>query len=122
MRVLLLGFACAAIVAAAPATTQPTFYKDVLPVLQKNCQSCHRPGEVAPMSLRTYTDARAWAKAGKAAVATRKMPPWFADPNYGHFANDRRLSEADINTLVAWADSGAKEGDAKDRSAPLTFQ
>ena len=100
----------------------PTFNKDVLPVLQKNCQSCHRPGEVAPMSLLTYTDARPWAKSIKAAVVTRKMPPWFADPAYGHFANDRTLKQADIDTLIAWADNGAPEGDAKDKPAPLTFQ
>ena len=77
-------------VAALAAT--PTFNKDVLPILQKNCQGCHRPGEIAPMSLLSYTEARPWAKAMKAAVITEKMPPWFADPRYGHFANDRRLS------------------------------
>ena len=74
------------------------------------------------MSLLTYTDARPWAKSIKNAVVTRKMPPWFADPDYGHFANDRTLSQADIDTLVAWADNGAPEGDAKDKPAPLTFQ
>ena len=95
---------------------QVTFHKDVLPILQKNCQECHRPGEVAPMSLLTYDDARPWAKAIKAAVVTQKMPPWFADPKFGHFANDRRLSDADeIATLTAWADNGAPEGDAKDK-------
>jgi hypothetical protein len=99
-----------------------TFNKDVLPVLEKHCQSCHRPGEVAPMSLLTYSDARPWAKALKAAVVSRKMPPWFADPGYGHFANDRRLSDADINTLAAWVDSGAPEGDARDKPAPRTFE
>ena len=69
-----------------------TFNKDVLPILQKNCQDCHRPGEIAPMSFLTYEDARPWAKAIKAAVVKRQMPPWFADPAYGHFANDRRLT------------------------------
>jgi hypothetical protein len=73
------------------------------------------------MSLLTYADARPWAKAMKAAVLSKKMPPWFADPRYGHFINDRTLSEADINTLVAWADGGALEGDAKDRPAPVEF-
>ena len=72
---------------AAAATAAPTFYKNVLPVLQQNCQSCHRPGEVAPMSLLTYEDTRPWARAIKSAVATKKMPPWFADPAYGHFSN-----------------------------------
>src|SRR5262245_35545329 len=64
---------------------QVTFNKDVLPILQKNCQSCHRPGQIAPMSFLTYQDARPWAKAMKAAVVTKKMPPWFADPQFGHF-------------------------------------
>jgi mono/diheme cytochrome c family protein len=105
---------------AAPNTTV-TFNKDVLPILQKNCQSCHRPGEVAPMSLLTYTDARPYAKAIKQAVVTQKMPPWFADPNYGHFRNDRRLSQPEIDTLVAWADNGSPEGDAKIKPAALTF-
>ena len=76
----------------AAAADAPTFYKDVLPVLQANCQTCHRPGEVAPMSLLTYEQARPWAKAIKTAVASKKMPPWFADPAYGHFSNERRLS------------------------------
>ena len=87
-----------------PATV--TFTKDVLPILQENCQTCHRPGEVAPMSLLTYKDARPWAKSIKTAVLKRQMPPWFADPNYGHFANDKRLSDSDIKTIAAWADGG----------------
>src|SRR5712691_7030708 len=109
------------IAALAASNTTVTFNKDVLPVLQRNCQACHRPGEVAPMSLINYTDARPWAKAIKAAVVTQKMPPWFADPKVGHYADERRLSEAEIATLVAWADNGAPEGDAKDKPAPLTF-
>src|SRR5437660_1757989 len=65
--------------------TTPTFTKDITPILQKSCQSCHRPGEAAPFSLLTYEQARPWAKAIKAAVVQRKMPPWFADPHYGKF-------------------------------------
>jgi hypothetical protein len=124
MTVLRMVFAgCLTGIAAIAATpTSVTFNKDVLPILEKNCQSCHRPGEVAPMSLLSYQEARPWAKAIKNAVVTRKMPPWFADPDYRHFANDRTLSTADIDTLVAWADNGAAEGDAKDKPAPLTFQ
>lgn len=91
-----------------------TFHRDVLPVLQKNCQECHRAGEAAPMSFMTYGEARPWAKAIKAAVLSKKMPPWFADPNHGKFSNDRRLAQTDIDTLVAWADGGAREGIAKD--------
>lgn len=107
---------------AAPNTSTPTFNKDILPILQKNCQGCHRPGEVAPMSLLSYKDARPWAKAIKSAVVSQAMPPWFADPKYGHFSNERRLSQSDVATLTSWADNGAPEGDAKDAPAPLTFQ
>ena len=85
-----------------------TFNKDVLPILQKNCQSCHRPGEIAPMSFLTYKDTRPWARAMKTAVASRQMPPWFADPAYGHFANDKRLSDAAITTIAAWALPGRR--------------
>ncbi len=106
----------------AMAANTPTFNRDVLPILQQNCQECHRAGEIAPMSLLTYSEARPWAKAIKAAVVGQKMPPWFADPKVGHFANDRRLSEAQIQTLAAWADSGAPEGEAKDKPAPRKFQ
>ena len=98
-----------------------TFNKDVLPILQKRCQDCHRPGEAAPMSLLTFQDARPWAKGIREAVLTRKMPPWFADPHVGKFSNDRSLSQAEIDTLVAWVDGGAKEGSAKDAPPPRSF-
>src|SRR5437667_9250566 len=95
---------------ADPSTVaQATFNKDVLPILQKNCQVCHRPGEVAPMSFLTYQDVRPWAKAIEVAVVKRQMPPWFADPAYGHFADDKRLPDADIATLSAWVAGGAVE-------------
>src|SRR5712672_3621939 len=97
---------------AAAQSIPVTFNKEVLPILQKNCQTCHRPGQVAPMSLLTYKDARPWAKAIKAAVILKKMPPWFADPKYGHFINDRSLKQSDIDTLAKWADTGVLEGDA----------
>src|SRR5580658_8354627 len=115
MKIAFLAGIAALAANAAPAT----FNKDVLPILQKHCQECHRPGEMAPMSLLGYTEARPWAKAIKAAVVTEKMPPWFAE--VGHFANDRRLSKAEIETLVSWADNGALEGDKKDAPPPLTF-
>ena len=115
VAVLTLG----AIAAAAP-NSSVTFNKDVLPLLQKNCQGCHRPGELAPMSFLTYNDARPWAKAIKQAVLSKKMPPWFAEK--GHFANDRTLSQEQINTLVSWADNGAPEGNPEDKPAPITFQ
>ena len=107
--------------AGMAAPNAATFNKDVLPILQKNCQGCHRPGEVAPMSLLSYAEARPWAKAIKAAVVTKKMPPWFADPRYGHFSDERTLSASEIATLASWADNGAPEGDAKDKPAPVSF-
>src|SRR5205809_173884 len=99
--------------------TPVTFNKDVLPILQKNCQTCHRPGEVAPMSFLTYESARPWAKAIKSAVLSQKMPPWFADPHDGEFRNAPKLTQMDIQTLAAWADTGAHEGDAADKPAPI---
>jgi len=108
--------------AAASHTTNPTFNKDVLPILQKNCQTCHRPGEVGPMGLLTYQETRPWAKAIKAAVLSKKMPPWFADPHFGQFLNDRRLSDADVKTLVTWVDGGAPEGDPKDKPLPIRWR
>jgi hypothetical protein len=117
-----IGILTAVAAMAAPATlSNVTFNKDVLPVLQKNCQTCHRPGEVAPMSLLTYQDARPYAKAIKTAVLQKKMPPWSADPKVGHFSNERRLTDQEINLLVAWSDNGAVEGDAKDRPAAVQF-
>ena len=102
------------------AADSVTFHKDVEPILQKNCQSCHRPGQAGPMSFLSYDSTRPWAKAMKAAVVTRKMPPWFADPRYGHFLNDRSLKQSDIDIISQWADSGAPEGDAKD--APVAVK
>ena len=106
---------------AATAADSVTFSKDVLPILQKNCQSCHRPGQVAPMSFLTFEGTRPWAKAMKTAVATRNMPPWFADSRYGHFQNDRTLPQAHIDTIAKWADSGAPEGNPKDAPAPVQW-
>jgi len=91
-----------------------TFNKDVASILFKSCAECHRPGEAAPMSLLSYKDARPWAKAIREKVVTKQMPRWDADPHYGEFANDRRLSQAEIDTIISWVDSGAKEGEAKD--------
>ena len=117
--ILATGTTC---VVALAADTTPTFYRDILPVFEKNCQSCHRPGEIGPMPLLTYEGTRPWAKAIKAAVASRKMPPWFADPKFGHFMNDRRLSTADLNKIVAWVDAGAPAGDAKDQPPPVAWR
>ena len=91
-----------------------TFTKDVAPILFKNCAGCHRPDDIAPMSLLSYKEARPWARSIKEKVLTRAMPPWSADPRYGEFSNDTSLSQSDIDTIVAWVDQGAKQGDARD--------
>lgn len=98
-----------------------TYSKDVAPILQKNCEGCHRAGEAAPMSLRTFKEVRPYAAAIKEAVALKKMPPWFADPKFGHFANDRSMSEQEIKTITAWVEGGAKEGNPGDLPVPATF-
>ena len=111
--------------AQLPATqagqTTTTFNRDVLPILQKNCQGCHRPGEIGPMPLLTYAQARPYARAIKTATQSKKMPPWFADSSVQHYANDMSLPAADISTLAAWADAGAPEGDPKDAPAARAF-
>jgi copper type II ascorbate-dependent monooxygenase-like protein len=95
----------------------PTFYKDVVPILQDKCQSCHRSGEAAPMALVTYEQTRPWAAKIADAVEMRMMPPWFADPRYGRFANDPSLSTEQIATIAAWANAGAPAGDLRDAPA-----
>src|SRR5213080_1268553 len=122
MRLFPLMLSCAAVAAAASTVDRPaTFNKDVLPVLQKNCQSCHRPGEVAPMSFLSYQTTRPWAKAMKAAVIQRKMPPGGLDPQYGHFIDNYTLTQREIDTIAKWADSGAVEGDATDAPPPVQW-
>jgi hypothetical protein len=97
-----------------PPTNVPTFSKDVAPILYKNCVGCHRPGEIGPMSLLTYDDARPHAKAIRDEVGDGKMPPWHADPNHGKFANDRSLTVKERETLLRWANNGAPEGNRAD--------
>ena len=121
MRLALAILAAAAIAAPSDQSSAVTFTKDVLPILQKNCQSCHRPGQIAPMSLISYQDARPWARAIKSAVTLKKMPPWFADASYGHFTNDRSLKQSEIDTLTKWADTGAVEGDPKAAPDPVEW-
>lgn len=106
---------------AAFAASVPTFNKDVQPILASRCQSCHRAGEIGPMSFMTYKEVRPWAKAMKQSVASRRMPPWFADPHVGQWANDRSMPAADIETITKWVDGGAPEGDLKDRRAERKF-
>ena len=122
MRTCLIVLGTLLAASRAAAGDAPTFYKDVLPILQANCQRCHRPGEVAPMSLLTFEETRPWARAIKTAVASRQMPPWFADPNVGHFANERRLSREALDTIATWVDAGAPAGDANDAPPPVVFE
>ncbi len=98
-----------------------TFHKDIEPIFQARCQSCHRPGEVAPMPLLKYQDARPWAKAIRAAVITGKMPPWSPDPHYGKFLNDLSLAPGEKEKIVSWVDAGAPEGKLSDTPAPRQF-
>jgi hypothetical protein len=123
IRPAVLGTLLAAAAVAAPGTTKPavTYSKHVAPILFKNCASCHRVGEGAPMPLLSYKETRPWAKAIKQAVATRKMPPWLADPSHGKFSNDCRLSQADIDTIVNWVDAGSPEGNVADMPPTPVF-
>ena len=116
-----LGFGVAVVASAATVPAPRTFSKDVAPIIQARCQGCHRPGEAAPMSFGSYQEVRPWAKAIRGAVLTKKMPPWFADAKYGHFANDMSLSKAEIDTIVSWVDAGAPEGNAKDLPPARTY-
>jgi len=97
---------------------QPTFYRDVLPILQEHCLSCHRQGQVAPMSLVTYDETRPWAPAIAKSVQSKMMPPWFADPRFGHFSNDPSLTELQVETILAWVKAGAPAGDPHDAPSP----
>lgn len=109
------------LITAAQAATPPTFYRDVQPLIQTHCQSCHRPGEIGPMPLENYKQVRPWANSIKESVLLKKMPPWFADPHFGKFANDRTLSPQEIETIRSWVDAGAPEGNPKDAKPAPKF-
>ncbi|MDQ6706005.1 MAG: hypothetical protein M3Z85_08565 [Acidobacteriota bacterium] len=120
-RPLILICACFSALFAAPVdpkgspkTAPPAFASDVAPVFFKHCVRCHRPNSVAPMSLLDYKSARPWAASIKEAVLSRNMPPWLADPRYGKFSNDARLSAQELETVKSWVDAGAREGDPRD--------
>jgi uncharacterized protein (TIGR03437 family) len=99
----------------------PTFNQEVVRLFQKHCQTCHHPGDIAPFSLMTYKESRPWARAIREQVITRQMPPWQPVPGCGEFLDARQLTQAEINTIVAWVDGGSPEGNAADLPAPLTF-
>ncbi|MEW6211512.1 MAG: thiol-disulfide isomerase [Acidobacteriota bacterium] len=119
LRIGIVTVALAGIVAFAAAARETgasgvTFTKDVAPIIFNHCAECHRPGEIAPMSLMSYQEVRPWAKSIRERVVERSMPPWAADPKYGHWANDARLSDQQIQTIVAWVNAGAPKGDDRD--------
>src|SRR5436190_19663523 len=107
--------------AAAPAFADVTFTRAVAPILHARCVSCHRPGEAAPMPLRTFAEARPFARAIRERVASRRMPPWPADRAVGGFVNDPSLTDRQIATIVEWADSGAAQGDPSEMPALPQF-
>jgi hypothetical protein len=118
-----LAVSAQAFAADAPAK-QVTFSKDVAPIFQAKCQSCHQPNSIAPMSLISFQDARPWARSIKERVGTRQMPPWHIDPSVGvqKFKNDMSLTQDQIDTIVRWVDGGAVQGDPKDMPAPKPLQ
>jgi hypothetical protein len=117
--ILLIVLASLAL-AAEPGVAPPTFTKDVAPILQEKCQNCHREGQMAPMSLVSYEQTRPWAKAIKARVVARQMPPWHLDKTVGiqEFQNNISLSDEQISTLARWVDAGAPQGNPKDMPPP----
>jgi hypothetical protein len=115
---------CLLVAASTQAAAQEvSFTKDVAPILQRSCQTCHRPGSIAPMSLITYEDARPWARAIRTQVTKRAMPPWFVDKNVGiqQFKDDQSLSDGEIATIAAWVDAGSPRGNPADMPPPRTF-
>ena len=110
-------------VSFAAADETPTYAKDVAPIFREKCESCHRPGYIAPMSLQTYAESRPWARSIKNRVETRQMPPWHLDKSVGiqDFQNDRSLSDNEISTIVRWADGGAPPGNPADAPPAAVF-
>src|SRR5262245_24119500 len=125
LGVLALGGLLAAPLSALAAepTATPTFTKDIAPIFQAKCESCHRTDSIAPMSLVTYEESRPFASAIKAKVASRNMPPWHIDKTVGiqKFKNDRSLSDEQIDTIVRWVNAGAPKGDPKDMPAAIKW-
>ncbi|MCI0485109.1 MAG: cytochrome c, partial [Blastocatellia bacterium] len=113
VAIALIGLTFSTSGGRADSRKEVTFSKDVAPIFYKDCAQCHRPDDIAPMSLMSYKEARPWARSIKEKVLAREMPPWDADPNYGEFSNVHRLSQEEIDTVVAWVDQGAKEGNPK---------
>jgi len=112
------AFGFALCLAGLPLYAAPSFYRDVLPILQDHCQTCHRAGQIGPMALVTYQDARKSSAEIARRTTAKEMPPWFADPKIGHFSNDPSLTPEQITTLAEWAHAGAPAGNPSDAPAP----
>ena len=120
--VMLLLFSPTAAV-AQDADTTPTFAKDIAPIFQKNCQQCHRPGSLGPMSLTTYQEVRPWARSIKNRVVLGEMPPYRYDRHVGiqELEGDLRLSESEIEMIARWVDDGVPLGDPADLPTPIEW-
>ena len=104
------------------AAAEVTWSRDIAPILQKNCETCHRPGQVAPFALQTYEQAKGWGEMIGMVVEEGRMPPWNAEPEYdGVFANERRLSKTEKSKLVAWLEGGMARGNPADDPAPIEW-
>lgn len=110
-------------VSAETAKTDVTFTKDIAPIFQEKCQSCHRESSIAPMSLVSYEETRPWAASIQEAVVAREMPPWHIDKTVGiqEFKNDRSLSDAQIQMIADWVDAGAPRGNPEDMPQPVNW-
>ena len=124
--VLALAFSAVTVlptIATAAGVANPTFTKDVAPIFQQKCESCHRPDSMAPMSLKSYEEVRPWARSIRTRVEARQMPPWSIDKTVGiqEFKNDRSLNDDQIATIINWIDKGAPKGDMKDMPGPVSW-
>jgi hypothetical protein len=117
--ILLLGMVAAS---TEQITTRVTYYRDVLPILQTHCQSCHRPDQVAPISFLSYNETRPWAEAIKLTVLRREMPPWFLETPFGATPDQFQLKFREIDTILRWVEQGVPAGDPKDAPPPRTDQ
>jgi hypothetical protein len=115
MKWILLGCTIATPLVATVTINPVTYYRDVVPILQEHCLSCHRPGQIAPMALTTYRQTRRWAEESRHVVTAGRMPPWSLS---GPGRRDHVLSLRDADTLIRWVDQGALEGDPQDAPAP----
>jgi hypothetical protein len=118
MPKMLLASAFVGTVFATVKVTTPTYYRDVVPILQAHCLSCHRPGQIAPMAFTSFRKTQPWAEMIKQVVVTAKMPPWLGGQP-SSFGQDHALSQTEVEILVEWVEGGALEGDRRDAPPPV---